>query len=83
MTIKDSFLKALPSFFVIVGFVIAFMMIQQSIGVSSQNNFYNRFQACVLSVKPITRDDNTIKGCYDRVERETGVKAPRYQTQGY
>lgn len=62
---------------------MALGMIQQNGGVNQQNNFYIRFQTCILSVKPSARTEDTIHNCYERVKKETKIDAPRYELQGY
>lgn len=81
--VNSWFVSILPYFLVGLGFVIAFIMIQ-GIGINSKESaFYSRFQTCVLSVKPSVRNEDTIHDCYEKVEKETGYKAERYETKGF
>jgi hypothetical protein len=80
---KNNILNLLPYFFVLIGIVFALSLISHSLKITQENNFYTRFQACVLSISPSVRSKVTINSCYDQVEQQTGVKAMRYQVDGF
>lgn len=72
-----------PYIFVSIGVVFALFLIDSSRATTQENNFYTRFQACVLTVAPSVRNEASIDSCYDQVEQQTGVKADRYHPQGF
>ncbi len=46
--------------------------------VAKENQTYNRYISCVLSVPPEGRDALKIKECWTLVEKDTGVQVKRY-----
>jgi hypothetical protein len=83
MNIKKVTLDFLPYVIVMLGFLFAFYLVGSSRQTTRENNFYTRFQACVLTVAPSARTAESINSCYDQVEQQTGIKADRYKVQGF
>lgn len=80
---KKWIINAIPYVLIMVGFVIGWFMIGAVGTTSRESQYYSRFQACVLSVKPSVRTDQSITNCYDRVDEETGFKGHRYEPSGF
>jgi len=74
-------LTSIPYLIVLVGIVFALVLIDDARRTTTENNFYTRFQACVLTISPLVRNQQSIDSCYDQVEEQTGIKADRYETQ--
>ncbi len=80
---KKTVLDVLPYAIVLIGIIFALFLISHSNKTAQENNFYTRFQACVLTISPSVRTQESIESCYDQVEKQTGIKAERYQVEGF
>ncbi len=49
--------------------------------VARQNQAYNRYIACVLSVPPSDRDTKKIDRCWVEAQKDTGIEVKRYDHQ--
>ncbi len=49
--------------------------------VAKENQTYNRYISCVLSVTPDQRDPAKIDYCWLQSEKDTGIKVKRYDGQ--
>lgn len=46
--------------------------------IATENQAYNRYNACVLSVPPTDRDTAKIDHCWNEAQKDTGIKVKRY-----
>lgn len=46
--------------------------------IARENQAYNRYNACVLSVPPADRDRQKIDHCWNDAQADTGIKVKRY-----
>lgn len=64
---------------VFVGVGILFYFLSLRLGdIARENQAYNRYNACVLSVPPSDRDENKIDDCWDSAQKDTGIEVKRY-----
>jgi hypothetical protein len=49
--------------------------------IAKENQAYNRYNACVLSIPAHARDESEIKRCYDAAEKDTGIKIKSYDQE--
>jgi hypothetical protein len=78
---KKSILNILPYLIIFLGIVFALLLIDSARQTTRENNFYTRFQVCVLTISPLVRNEQSVNSCYDQVEKQTGIKADRYKVQ--
>ena len=48
---------------------------------AKQNNAYNRYNACVLSVPSLDRDVAKIDRCWVEVQKDTGIEVKKYDKE--
>lgn len=46
--------------------------------VAKENQTYDRYNACVLSIPALERDQNRIDRCWTQVQQDTGREVKRY-----
>lgn len=46
--------------------------------IAKENQAYNRYNACVLSVPPLDRDTKKIDKCWVEAQKDTGIEVKRY-----
>ncbi len=71
---------------VFVGVGILFYFLSLRLGdIARENQAYNRYNACVLSVPPSDRDENKINKCWESAQQDTGIEVKRYdgRTNGF
>jgi len=83
MNLTKATTTALPYLIVLAGIIFSVIMISQTSQQTKENNFYTRFQACILTIAPSVRTQKSVDSCYDQVEQQTGIKADRYQVEGF
>lgn len=49
--------------------------------VAKENQTYNRYISCVLSVPPVGRDQGKIDQCWTQVQKDTGIQVKRYDKE--
>lgn len=49
--------------------------------IAKENQTYNRYISCVLSVPPSDRDKAKIDHCWTAVQQDTGIQVKRYDKQ--
>lgn len=58
---------------------ILFFFLSLRLGdIAKENQTYNRYISCVLSVPPAERDQAKIDNCWTAVQKDTGVQVKRY-----
>lgn len=49
--------------------------------IATENQAYNRYNACVLSVPALERNKEKIDHCWEEAQKDTGVEVKRYDTR--
>ena len=58
--------------------VLAYFLSLRLGDIARQNQAYDKFIACVLSVPALDRDENKISDCYDKAQNNSNVKIIRF-----
>lgn len=66
--------------FAMTGILFYFLSLRLG-DIAKQNQTYNRYNACVLSIPASSRDAIEINRCYDAAQRDTGIQIKRYDNQ--
>ena len=67
---------------IFVGVGILFYFLSLRLGdIAKENQAYNRYNACVLSVPPSDRDVTKIDKCWVEAQKDTGVEVKRYDRE--
>lgn len=46
--------------------------------IARENQAYNRYNACVLSIPALERDERVIDTCWDEAQKDTGIEVKTY-----
>lgn len=58
--------------------LFTFVLVLTVSHLAKENETYQRYSSCVLSVPAPQRDQNKIDKCWDVVQKDTGVNVKRY-----
>lgn len=58
--------------------VLFYVLVLRISDLAIENQTYNRYISCVLSVSPQARDQSKIDHCWVEVQADTGVEVKRY-----
>ncbi len=83
MKLKSFIVAVIPWLMVFIGFVLAYLFLDNVSKTSRENNVYTRFTACVLSIKPSSRGDEQINQCWETVTKDSNYYPKKYDTKGY
>lgn len=77
--IVEKFITLLVAFLIIGMTGILFYFLSLRLGdIARENQAYDRYNACVLSVPASDRDISKIDKCWDEAQKDTGIKVKRY-----
>lgn len=64
---------------IFVGVGILFYFLSLRLGdIARENQAYNRYNACVLSIPALERTSEIIDRCWSQAQKDTGIEVKRY-----
>ena len=67
----------------LAGLLLVTFIVIDARGTTTENNGYIRVINCVISIPATVRTQDDIETCYNKVEKELGIKLQRYDSSGY